>query len=62
MAPALWGTGAYSTGAGMYQIEEMAAFVQQNMPLDRPGSLAPQQAYDVAAFVESKPHPRFNAQ
>jgi thiosulfate dehydrogenase len=62
MAPALWGTGAYNTGAGMYQIEEMAAFVQQNMPLDRPGSLAPQQAYDVAAFVESKPHPRFNAQ
>ena len=61
-APPLWGSGAYSTGAGMYQIGEMAAFVQPNMPFGRPGALTPQEAYDVAAFVESKPHPLFKGQ
>jgi thiosulfate dehydrogenase len=59
IGPAVWGIGAYSTGAGMDQAGELAAFVKQNMPFDRPGSLTSQQAYDVAAYVESKPHPQF---
>jgi thiosulfate dehydrogenase len=58
--PALWGPDAYSDGAGMNEIGKMAAFVQHNMPETNPGSLTPQQAYDVAAYVHSKPHQRFD--
>lgn len=57
--PALWGPDAYSDGAGMNQIAKMAAFVQHNMPQTDPGSLSPQEAYDVATFVHSKPHSAF---
>jgi thiosulfate dehydrogenase len=58
--PALWGPDSYSDGAGMDQIPKMAAFVQHNMPQTDPDSLTPQQAYDVAAYVHSKPHTVFN--
>ena len=58
--PAVWGPGAYSDGAGMDEIGKMAAFVQHNMPETNPGSLTPQQAFDVAAYVHSKPHQRFD--
>jgi len=57
--PALWGPDAFSDGAGMHIIAKMAAFVQHNMPQNDPGSLTPQQAYDVATFVHSKPHAQF---
>jgi thiosulfate dehydrogenase len=59
VAPALWGPNSYSDGAGMNQIPKMAAFVQHNMPQTAPGTLTPQEAYDVAAFVNSKPHTVF---
>jgi thiosulfate dehydrogenase len=58
--PALWGPDAYSDGAGMHQIPKMAAFVQHNMPQTDPDSLTPQEAYDVAMYVHSKPHTVFN--
>jgi thiosulfate dehydrogenase len=57
--PALWGPGAYDAGAGMNDIAKMAAFVQHNMPQNSPGSLTAQQAYDVSAFIQSKPHEPF---
>lgn len=60
--PALWGPDSYNDGAGMNQIPKMAAFVQHNMPQNHPGSLTAQQAYDVAAFVHTKPRPKFNAE
>jgi thiosulfate dehydrogenase len=44
----------------MNEIGKMAAFVQHNMPKSSPGSLTSQQAYDVAAYVHSQPHPRFD--
>jgi thiosulfate dehydrogenase len=37
----------------------MAAFVQHNMPQNAPDTLTPQEAYDVATFVHSKPHSQF---
>jgi len=43
----------------MHLIAKMAAFVQHNMPQTDPGSLTPQEAYDVAAYVHSKPHEHF---
>ncbi len=60
MLPPVWGPGSYNDGAGMDTIEKAAAFVQHNMPQNQPGSLTPQQAFDVAAFLRSKPRPKFN--
>jgi cytochrome c len=44
----------------MNQVSKMAAFVLRNMPQNNPGSLTRQQAYDVAAYVASKPHSPYN--
>jgi thiosulfate dehydrogenase len=60
--PAVWGPDAYDVGAGMNDVAKMAAFVQHNMPQTDPGSLTPQQTYDVAAYIHSKPHLSFNIQ
>jgi thiosulfate dehydrogenase len=43
----------------MNQIAKMAAFVQHNMPQTDPDTLTPQEAYDVATYVHSKPHTAF---
>lgn len=59
VAPALWGPDSFSDGAGMNQIAKMAAFVQHNMPQNMPDTLTPQEAYDVATYVHSKPHTPF---
>jgi thiosulfate dehydrogenase len=58
--PALWGPDSYNDGAGMNQVGTMAAFVQHNMPQNHPGTLSAQGAYDVSAFIKTKPHPKFN--
>lgn len=58
--PPLWGPDAFNSGAGMSQVEKMASFVQHNMPQNAPGSLSAQQAYDVAAYVNSHPRPKMN--
>ena len=58
--PPLWGPGAYNDGAGMNGVRNMAAFVQHNMPANKPGTLSAQDSYDVAAFIHTKPHPIFN--
>jgi thiosulfate dehydrogenase len=58
---ALWGPDAYNDGAGMNQVKKMAAFVIRNMLQNNPGTLTPQQAYDVAAYVASKPHSSYNS-
>lgn len=58
--PPLWGPGSFNNGAGMSTVEKMAAFVQSNMPQNAPGSLSAQEAYDVSAYVNSKPRPKLN--
>lgn len=58
--PPLWGPGAYNDGAGMNRVPVLAAFIQHNMPRQRPGTLTAQQAFDIAAYVDSQPHPKFN--
>jgi thiosulfate dehydrogenase len=58
--PPLWGPGAYNDGAGMNQVKKMAAFVARNMPQNKPGALTSQEAYDVSAYIASKPHPAYN--
>ena len=58
--PPLWGPESFNDGAGMYGIENMAAFVVRNMPPTSPGSLTPQQAFDVSSYVHTKPRPKYN--
>ena len=60
MFPPLWGPDSFNDGAGMHGVRKMAAFVQHNMPQNRPGILTPQDAYDVAGFIHKQPRPAFN--
>lgn len=59
VAPPLWGPRSFNIGAGMARLRTAAAFIHANMPYDRPGTLTDQQAFDVAAFVISRPRPDF---
>jgi thiosulfate dehydrogenase len=58
-APPLWGSRSYNIGAGMARVNSAARFIHKLMPRDRPGILTAQQAYDVAAYVNSRPRPDF---
>ena len=60
-APPLWGRHSYNIGAGMARVRTAAAFIKQAMPFDKPGSLTPQEAFDVARFINSRPRPDFAA-
>lgn len=57
--PPLWGPRSFNNGAGMHRLWMMASFVRWNMPQNAPGSLTPQQAYDVSAYVLSHARPHF---
>lgn len=58
--PPLWGSHSYNDGAGLYRLSAFASFVKNNMPFgthyDAP-KLTVEQAWDVAAFVNSQPRP-----
>ncbi|MFP5205288.1 MAG: c-type cytochrome [Acidobacteriota bacterium] len=58
--PPVWGPDSYNDGAGMSHTPKMAAWVYKNMPQTNPGSLTPQQSYDVSAYIDSMPRPQFN--
>lgn len=61
--PALWGPKSFNWGAGMHSVSNAAAFIKANMPFGHPQSLTIQQAWDVAAYMDSHPRPqdpRFN--
>lgn len=58
--PPLWGPHSYNDGAGLYRVSNLARYVKAAMPLgasfDHP-QLTNEQAWDVAAFVNSQPRP-----
>lgn len=56
--PPLWGRHSYNWGAGMTNVATAASFVEANMPYGQGYTLTPQQAWDVAAFVDSHDRPR----
>jgi thiosulfate dehydrogenase len=56
--PPLWGPQSYNWGAGMHTLDNAAAFVYANMPYGATGTLTPQQAWDVAAWLDSQPRPQ----
>jgi thiosulfate dehydrogenase len=58
--PAVWGNDSFNDGAGMNQPAKMAAFVLHNMPQNHPGTLSPQQAWDVSTYMHTMPRPKFN--
>ncbi|MES1218034.1 MAG: c-type cytochrome [Bacteroidota bacterium] len=59
--PPLWGSNSYNTGAGLYRLTRFAGYVKYNMPFDKASNaslqLTDEEAWDVAAFVNSKPRP-----
>jgi thiosulfate dehydrogenase len=57
--PPLWGPHSFNAGAGMHRIADMAGFIHYNMPQNAPGSLTPEQSFDVAAYVLSHARPAF---
>ena len=57
--PALWGPGSFNIGAGMARLQTAAAFIKVAMPQTAPGSLTDQEAYDLAAYITSRPRPDF---
>lgn len=56
--PPLWGRNSFNWGAGMHRIDTAAGFIQHNMPLGRGDTLSDQDAWDVAAFVDSHERPQ----
>jgi thiosulfate dehydrogenase len=58
--PPLWGEHSYAVSAGMYRITRLASFIKSNMPdgatYANP-TLTDADAWDVAAFINTQPHP-----
>lgn len=61
--PPLWGKNSYNNGAGLYRLSNMARYIKYNMPLgashDNP-QLSDEEAWDIAAFVNSQNRPELN--
>lgn len=58
--PPLWGDHSYNIGAGLFRISNFASYAKFNMPFgttyEKP-QLSDEEAWDVAAFVNSQPRP-----
>lgn len=54
--PPLWGSNSFNDGAGMHRVLTAARFIKARMPLGA-ADLNDDQAFDVAAFMNSKPRP-----
>lgn len=58
--PPLWGNQSYNIGAGLYRLSRFAGYVKANMPLGatfEDPQLTDEEAWDVAAYVNSLPRP-----
>jgi thiosulfate dehydrogenase len=58
--PPLWGPGASNDGAGMARLTTVARFAHNDMPASaeaQPPRLRPEEAWDIAAHIVSKPRP-----
>jgi thiosulfate dehydrogenase len=59
VAPPVWGPQSYNIAADMARVSVAASFIKSNMPRARGWSLSDEDAYDVAAYVNSQPRPDF---
>ncbi|MGN6531150.1 MAG: c-type cytochrome [Ginsengibacter sp.] len=58
--PPLWGKHSYNNGAGIYQLSKFAGYIKNNMPYGtsfKKPFLYDEQAWDVAAYVNSRARP-----
>jgi thiosulfate dehydrogenase len=58
--PSLWGEHSYNIGASIYRVSKFAGYVKNNMPFGadyKNKQLTNEEAWDVAAFVNSQYHP-----
>ena len=58
--PPLWGDHSFNTAAGLYRLSKFAALVKDNMPFGsnyQNEHLTNEEAWDLAAFVNSQPRP-----
>lgn len=55
--PPLWGARSFNVGASMARVRTAASFIKYNMPNDRPGTLTEQEAFDLAAYMNSHARP-----
>jgi thiosulfate dehydrogenase len=61
--PPLWGEHSYNDGAGLFRISSFAGYVKNNMPQGTDyhnPKLSDEEAWDVAAFVNSQYRPHLN--
>lgn len=60
--PPLWGKQSYNTGAGLFRLSRFAGYVKDNMPFNQATHQSPvltnEEAWDVAAFINSQPRPK----
>ncbi len=59
--PPLWGDKSYNEGAGLFRMSRFAGYVKTNMPFGanyQNPQLTDEEAWDVAAFVNSQPRPK----
>jgi thiosulfate dehydrogenase len=58
--PPMWGEHSYNHGAGLYRLSRFAGYIKANMPLGatyKAPLLSDEEAWDLAAFVNSMPRP-----
>ncbi|WP_153558075.1 c-type cytochrome [Roseimaritima sediminicola] len=56
--PPVWGPDSYNDGAGLSRVPKLASWLKVAMPLDDP-FLSEEEAFDIAAFVNSHQRPKF---
>lgn len=58
--PPLWGEHSFTTAAGLFRLSRLAGYVKDNMPWGTTHGkpvLSDEEAWDVAAFINSRPRP-----
>ena len=62
--PPLWGEHSYNDGAGMYRLSSLAGFAINDMPFNQAShqhpKLSTEEAWDVAAFINSQHRPHLD--
>ena len=56
----VWGPRSYPVESGLHSVRKLAGFLKSNMPPDGSGLLTDQESWDIAAYVNSQPHPRLS--
>ena len=58
-APPVWGPQSYNSGADMARVGVAASFIKANMPRGWGWTVTDDEAFDVAAYINSQPRPDF---